>query len=128
MRGLLIRWAIGAFSLWLASVLVPGMTIDGIGTLLIAAFLLGFVNAVVRPLLVLLTLPFTILSLGIFLLVINAAMLGLVAAALEGFRLSGFWAALFGSILVSVTGWLTSWYIGPKGSVEVFVVEERRPR
>ena len=126
MRGFLIRWAIGAFSLWLASVLVPGMTIDGLATLFVAAFLLGFVNAVVRPLLVLLTLPFTILSLGIFLLVINAALLGLVALLLEGFRLAGFWSALFGSIVVSITGWLTSWYIGPKGQVEVFVVEDRR--
>jgi putative membrane protein len=127
-RGLVIRWAIGAFSLWLASTLIPGVAIEGVGTFFLAAILLGFVNAVVRPVIFFLTLPFTIFSLGLFLLVINAAMLGLVAALLEGFTLSGFWAALFGSLVVTVTGWLASRYIGPKGRFEFIVIDRRGNR
>jgi putative membrane protein len=125
MAGFLLRLLISACGLWIAAKLVPGMQIAGTGTLIGAAFLLGLVNAVVRPLAILLTLPFTILTLGLFLLVINAAMLGLVAALLDGFRLDGFGAALLGSIVVSLTGWVASWYVGPSGRVEVLVVEHR---
>ncbi len=126
MTGFLIRLLIGAFGLWLASALVPGMRVEGTGTLLLGAFLLGFVNAVVRPIAIVLTLPLTVLSLGLFLLVINAGMLGLVASLLEGFELAGFGSALLGSIVVSVTSWLASWYVGPRGRVEIMIVERRR--
>lgn len=125
MTGFLVRLLIGAFGLWVASRLVPGVQIEGGATLLLAALLLGLVNAVVRPLIVLLTLPITVLSLGLFLLVINAGMLGLVAMFLDGFHLAGFGSALLGSILVSVTGWLASWTIGPRGRFEVLIVERR---
>ena len=87
--------------------------------------LLGIVNAVVRPLLVILTLPITVLTLGLFLLVINAAMLGLVAWMFDNFTIAGFWSALFGAIVVSVTGWLASYFIGPRGRVEIIVVQRR---
>ncbi len=126
MLGFLIRMAISALSLWLASALVPGVEIRGIGTLVLAALLLGVVNAIVRPIAVLLTLPATLLTLGFFLLVINAAMLGLVAALLDDFTLSGFWAALFGSIVVSLTSTLASQYIGPKGKIEIIVDSRHR--
>ena len=122
MPGLLLRLLICALGLWLASALLPGIHISGTGTLLLAALLLGIVNAVVRPVLVLLTLPITVLTLGLFLLVINAATLGLVAALLDGFTISGFFSALFGALIVSLTGWISSWYIGPSGRVEVLVV------
>jgi putative membrane protein len=79
------------------------------------------VNAVVRPVLVVLTLPFTILMLGLFLLVINAAMLGLVALMFDGFTIESFWSAILGSLIVSIMGWLASWFIGPRGRVEVLV-------
>ena len=92
MRGFLIRSLISALGLWIAAKLVPSMHFDGAGTLLLAAVLLGVVNAVVRPLFLVLTLPITVLTLGAFLLVVNAAMLGLVAALLDGFWLGGFWA------------------------------------
>jgi len=82
--------------------------------LLGAALLLGLVNAIVRPLLVILTLPFTILTLGLFLLVINAAMLALVAWMFDNFSIAGFWPALLGSIVVSLIGWLASYFIGPR--------------
>lgn len=126
MPGFLLRLLIGALGLWLASELVPGVVVQGAWTLLGAALLLGIVNAIVRPLLVILTLPITVLTLGLFLLVINAATLGLVAWMLDNFTIAGFWPALFGAVVVSVTGWLASYFIGPRGRVEVIVVQHRR--
>ena len=122
MVGFLVRLAISALGLWLAHEVVPGIEIEGTGTLVAAALLLGIVNALVRPLVLVLTLPITVLTLGLFLLVVNAAMLGLVAALLDGFRISGFGAALLGSIVVGLTSWVASWYVGPRGSFEVLVV------
>jgi len=126
MLGFAIRLLIGALGLWLASELVPGIVIQGAWTLIGAALLLGIVNAVVRPLLVILTLPITVLTLGLFLLVINATTLGLVAWMLDSFTIAGFWPALLGAVVVSVTGWLASYFIGPRGRVEVIVVRHRR--
>jgi putative membrane protein len=83
------------------------------------------VNALVRPLIVLLTLPITLLTLGLFLLVVNAGMLGLVAALLGDFTVAGFGSALLGALVVSFTSWLASWTVGPKGRIEILVV--RRP-
>jgi putative membrane protein len=128
MPGFIVRALINVAGLWLASVLVPGITFTGVGTLLVAAFLLGIVNAVIRPILIVLTLPITILTLGIFLLVVNAAMLGLVASLLEGFTLSGFFSALAGALIISITSWFASWYIGPRGRVEIIVVRHDRRR
>ena len=125
MRGLLIRLAIGAAGLWIASRLVPGMSIEGTRTLVLAAFLLGLVNAIVRPLAIVLTFPITIVTLGLFLLVVNAGMLALVAALLDGFQLADFGSALWGSLVVSLTSWVANWTIGPSGRVEVMVVERR---
>jgi len=122
MIGFAIRLGISALGLWLASEIVPGIEITDTSTLILAALLLGIVNALVRPLAILLTLPITLLTLGLFLLVVNAAMLGLVAALLDGFHVSGFGAALLGSIVVGLTSWVASWYVGPKGRVEVLVV------
>jgi putative membrane protein len=104
----LLRAAIGAFGLWIASRVVPGIRIDDAGTLAGAALLLGVVNAFVRPVLVVLTLPITILTLGLFLFVVNASMLGLVAYLLRGFHIDGFLPALLGSLLVSFVSWLGS--------------------
>ncbi len=122
MPGFLIRMFISAMGLWIASELVPGMEITGMGTLVAAAFLLGIVNAVVRPIIVILTFPITIVTLGLFLLVVNAAMLGLVAWLLDGFILDGFLSAVVGSLVVSATGWFASWYIGPRGRFEILIV------
>ncbi len=102
MTGIVIRLLITMGAMWLASRIVPGMNFDSATTLFWAALLLGIVNAIIRPLLVIATIPLTIITLGLFLLVINAGMLALVAHFLSGFTLSSFWAALFGAILVSV--------------------------
>jgi putative membrane protein len=124
--GFLIRMLVTALGLALASALVSGIEIAGSVTLIAAALLLGVVNAVVRPLAILFTFPLTLLTLGLFLLVINAAMLGLVAWLLEGFHIAGFGAALVGSLIVSFTSWIASWTIGPKGRVEILVVRRER--
>jgi putative membrane protein len=98
----LAHWAVTAVSLWLASKIFKGLKFDSGWALVISALLLGFANAIVWPLLVILTLPLTILTLGAFLLVINALVLMLVAALVKGFRISGFWTAFFASIFISV--------------------------
>ncbi|MCC6171446.1 MAG: phage holin family protein [Gammaproteobacteria bacterium] len=115
MTGFLLRAVIAAFGLWLATYLIDGFRIDDPTTLLIAALLLGVVNAIVRPIAVVLTFPITIVTLGLFLLVVNAAMMGLVAWMLPGFHIAGFWTALLGALVVGVTGWIGSWFIGSKG-------------
>lgn len=125
MAGLILRLLIVALGLALAAELVPGIEVTGVWTLLGAALLLGIVNAVIRPVLILLTLPATVLTLGLFLLVINAAMLGLVAWMFDNFTIAGFWPALFGSIVVSLTGWLASYFIGPRGEIEIIVSQRR---
>ncbi len=122
MSGFVVRLLIGALGLWLAQALVPGVEIHGAGTLLVAALLLGIVNAFVRPLIVLLTLPITVLTLGLFLWVINAMMLGLVAKLLDGFTLHGLGSALLGALVVSLTSWIASWYVGSSGRFEVMIV------
>lgn len=105
---LIIRFLFGVAGLWLAAQVVPGIAYDSISSLLAAAFLLGIINAVLRPILVILTLPITILTLGLFLLVINAMTLGLTAVFLRGFHVHGFWAAFWGALIVSVAGWIGS--------------------
>jgi putative membrane protein len=129
MRGFLLRTLFSTLGLWLAARLLSGMHFADDLSLLLAAVLLGVVNAVVRPLLVVLTFPITILTLGLFLLVVNAAMLGLVAWLLDGFALASFGTALVASVIVGFTGWIGSWFIGPRGRVEVMVVrgEARAP-
>lgn len=119
MRGFLLRVLIVALGLWLASAIVPGVEVEGGWSLVAAALLLGIINAVVRPVAIILTLPLTILTLGLFLLVINAAMLSLVAWMLEGLTVAGFWPAFFGAIVISITGWLASRFIGSRGNIEV---------
>jgi putative membrane protein len=108
MQAFLIRLLINALGLWLAAAIVPGIVIQGTGTLVLAALLIGVVNALVRPVAFILTLPITIVTLGIFLLVLNAAMFALVAWLLPGFTVSGFWSALFGWLIVSIVGWFAS--------------------
>jgi putative membrane protein len=106
----------------LAAWQLDGIHLAGPLSLFLAALVLGVVNAIVRPVMLVLTLPITVVTLGLFLLVLNGAMLGLAALIVPGFVIDGFWTALFGAIIVSLTGMLASWFIGPKGRVEILVV------
>lgn len=98
----LLHWALTGLSLWLASLIFKGLKFESTGALVGSALLLGLANAVVKPLLILLTLPLTLITFGLFILVINALVLLLVAALVKGFKLSGFWTAFFAGLLISV--------------------------
>jgi putative membrane protein len=119
MTGIILRIVVVALGLWLAAEVLPGLSFAGPGTLLGAALLLGIVNAIVRPIAILLTLPLTLITLGLFLLVVNAGMLGLVALMLGGFHIDGFWTAVGASLIVSVVSWAASGLLNDKGKVEV---------
>ena len=112
MRSAILRLLGTALGLWAATRLVPGVRLEGLSSFLLAALLLGVVNAVVRPILVLLTLPVTVLSLGLFMLVVNGAMLAIVAALMPSFRLAGLGSAILAAIVVSLTAWLAG-RVGP---------------
>lgn len=122
MNGFILRTLIGMLGLFLASSLLSGVQIIGVGTFILSAVFLGLVNAVIRPIIFVLTLPITLLTVGLFIFVLNAAMFGLVAALLDNFQVAGFWSALFGSLIVSITTTVASWYIGPSGRFEILVV------
>ncbi len=121
MAGFILRGLIAALGLWAATEVFEGsISIDNATTLVFAGLLLGLVNAIVRPFALLLSLPALLFTLGLFLVVINAAMLGLVALILPGFTIpGGFWSAVGGALVVSVVSWIGSWFIGSRGRVEV---------
>jgi putative membrane protein len=121
MLGFLFRGVIVAVGLWVASVWVRGVGIDSPSTLILAGLLLGIVNSIVRPIAIVLTLPMTIATLGLFLLVINAGMVALVAWMLPGMHIAGFWSAFWTAVIVSLVSIVGSWFIGPKGKLEVIV-------
>ena len=112
---LMLVWLLNAVALLLVPLVVPGVHIDTLYSALIAVAILGLVNSVIRPIFILLTLPVTLLTLGLFLFVINALMFWFAGDILSGFRVDGFVAALFGSIVYSLASWLFSWLLqGPK--------------
>lgn len=115
MMGFLLRAVITAAGLWLATQWVTGVHVDTVPMLLFAAVLLGVVNAIVRPIAFILTLPVTILTLGLFLFVLNALMVWLVAWIVPGFHVDTFKAALLTAIIVWIVGWIGSWFIGKNG-------------
>ncbi len=108
MSRLLLSWLINALALIALPYVVPSVQVDGFGTALVAALLLGFVNTLIRPLLVLLTLPVTVLTLGLFIFVINGLLFWLVASFVEGFHVAGFWSAVFGAIVYALISWAAS--------------------
>jgi putative membrane protein len=125
MLGIIVRTAIIMLGLFVAATLVPGVRIEGFGNFLIAGLLFAIVNAIIRPIAFVLTLPITVVTLGLFLLVLNAAMFGMVAWLHGGFEVSGFWAALFGALIVSIVSTVASWMIGPQGRYEIYVARRR---
>lgn len=118
MRGFLTRLVITALGLWVAETIVPGIRIDGWGHLIVAALLLGIVNAVIRPVILVLTLPLTVLTLGLFIFVVNGVSFWLVAWLVPGFVVQGLWAAVLGAIVVSLTSWFASAFVGGSGRIE----------
>ena len=105
---LLLVWLINAAALFVLPYVFPRVTVDSFGTALIAALVLGLINTLIRPLLVLLTLPVTLLTLGLFIFVINGLLFWWVGSFIAGFHVSGFWAGVFGAIVYSLISWLLS--------------------
>lgn len=124
-----LRWVVGAVGLWLAFKIVPGIVVRDFETLLLAALLLGLVNAVVRPVLIVLTLPLTLMTLGLFLVVVNAAMIGLVGLFLPGFEVHGFWPAVWAAVVTGLVSGVASGFINGRGkgsAARIRVKVERR--
>lgn len=115
------RLFITAFGLWLADFVLRGVHIEGWATLIAAAALLGIVNAIVRPLIILLTFPITLLTLGLFLLVINGAMVLLVSKLLPAFQIDGLGWGTLAAIIVGLTGWFANGFVGTGPRVQVHV-------
>ena len=105
MSYLLLRWAINTGALMLIPLLMPSIRVDGLYSALVAALALGFINALLRPLLILVTLPINILTLGLFTLVINALLFWFAASFVKGFHVAGFWPAFWGALLYSLISW-----------------------
>jgi len=118
MKGFFFRLLITAFGLWAAATIVPGVTIIGWQALLVSALLLGIVNAVIRPIILILTLPLTVLTLGLFIFVVNGISLAIVAWVVPGFELAGLLAATLGAVVVGLTSWFASAFVGGSGRIE----------
>ena len=125
MPGLFARILITAFGLWVADVALDGVWFDGAGPLFLAALLLGLVNGFIRPIVILLTFPFTLVTLGLFLFVVNGAMVLLVDRVMDPMHVEGLGTAIVASLLVSITGWLANGFVGNRGKVEVWRVEKK---
>lgn len=108
----IVQAVVTAIGLWLSARIVPGVDFTSTGSLIAAAVILGLVNAFVRPILVVLTFPITILTLGLFLLVVNAAMIGLTSLFLGGFTVAGLWAGIGAAIVTGVVSWIAGAFIG----------------
>jgi putative membrane protein len=112
MIGFLIRAAVAALGLWIATKIVPGVHVASLTTLIFAAVVLGIINAIIRPILVFLTFPITIVTLGLFLLVINGLMIELMAVFIRGFTVHGLWHAILVALVVAITSWLIDGLLG----------------
>jgi len=118
MRGVLLRWLILTAAVLAASWLLDGIRVTGLVPALLAAALLGILNAFLRPLILLLTLPINILTLGLFTFVINALMLKIVSELITGFTVHGFWTAVFGALIIGAVSWLLNLFVGGRGRIE----------
>jgi len=124
-RGLLIRWGINSLALLIVAHTVRGIEVTNILTVVVAALLLGILNAFLRPALVLITLPLNVITLGLFTFVINGILLWLVAQVTKGFTVAGFWSAVVGAFLFSVMSLLISLLVSKSGRIEIVVTEHR---
>ncbi len=118
MYGIVIRWLILTFAIIVTSYLLDGIYVSGFISAFFAAAILSMLNAFFRPILLILTLPINVLSLGFFTFVINALMLLMASGVIPGFNVSGFWSAVFGSLLISIVSWGLTSFIGERGTVQ----------
>lgn len=126
MHGFLVRWLVSALALWLTAAVLSGIELSGVLSVLGGALAIGIVNALFRPVLLVLTLPLTVVTLGLFALVVNALLLWFASVFVPGFHVAGFWSAFFGSLLLSFFTFLVNLLIGDDGKVEVVTVRQVR--
>ena len=118
MKGVLIRWVINAGALVLISQVIEGIIVENFLAAFVAAAVLGVINAILRPILLILTLPITILTLGLFALVINGFMLHIAGSVVKGFYVTGFWPSVFGALFLSLISWIANAYINERGRIQ----------
>jgi len=128
MYGLILRWLILAAAILVAAYLFPGIQVSGFGSAFFAALVLAFLNAFFRPILIILTLPINILTLGLFTFVINAFLLLMTSGVIGGLHVAGFGSALLGSLIISIVSWLLSSFVSDQGRVESIDIELSRRR
>ncbi|MFZ0945864.1 MAG: phage holin family protein [Syntrophobacteraceae bacterium] len=125
MNGVLIRWLVLTISIILTSYLVDGIYVESFFSALFAALVLGILNALFRPVLIVITLPINILTLGLFTFVINALLLKMVSGVVPGFHVYGFWSAVFGSLIISLVSWLLSSFVSDRGGISYIEFRKR---
>lgn len=118
MKGILFRWIVLTVAILFAAYVIDGIHVSGFFSALFAAAILGVLNAFLRPILIILTLPFNILTFGLFTFIINALLLKMAAGVIKGFEIDGFWPAILGSLLISIVSWILNWIISDTGKVE----------
>jgi putative membrane protein len=128
MKGILVRWLILTAAIIVASYALNGIQVRGFLSAFFAAAILGVLNAFFRPILIILTLPINILTLGLFTFIINALLLKMASGVISGFDVRGFWAAVFGSIIISVVSWALNSFISPRGRMEYIDLKKKGDR
>ena len=123
MKGIILRWLVLTLAIVIAAYLFPGIHVSSFGTALLSALVLGILNAFFRPILIILTLPINILTLGLFTFVINAFLLMMTSGVIGGLIVEGFGSALLGSFIISLVSWLLSSFINDQGKIESFQIE-----
>ncbi len=125
MNGLLLRWLLVTIAIMITSYLVNGIVVDGFFSAFFAAAVLGILNALFRPILIIITLPINIITLGLFTFVINALLLKMVSGVVPGFHVYGFWAAVFGSLIISLVSWVLSSFVNERGKISYIDLKKK---
>ena len=128
MRGILVKWLVLTAAIIIASYVLDGIQVAGFFSAFFAAAILGVLNAFFRPILIILTLPINILTLGLFTFIINALLLKMASGVISGFDVRGFWAAVFGSVIISLISWALNSFISPRGRVEYIELKKKGDR
>ena len=125
MNGLLIRWLLLTISIIVTSYLVDGIHVTSFFSAFFAAAVLGILNALFRPILIIITLPINILTLGLFTFVINALLLKMASGVVPGFYVQGFWSAVFGSLIISLVSWVLNSFVNERGRIRYIDLKKR---
>ena len=128
MKGVFIRFVITGVAVYLAAQVIPGIGLETLGAGIAAAIILALLNALVRPILYLFSLPLIVLTLGLFMIVINALLLQLVSALVKGFYVTGFWASFWGAVIISVVSTILNLWVSEQGQLEIVTPRSRPPR